>query len=89
MFLRSDGFDVKLAAKPLVYHFECKCELFGLGEVLGREVWLLDLNEDDTKSLVSGLQSRLPTLDASGRSTFCLAPMFRNYKKPCNLLMMP
>jgi hypothetical protein len=86
MFLRSDGFDAKLAAKRLVYHFECKRELFGSGQVLGREVRLSDLNEDDTESLESGFLSRLPTLDASGRSIFCLAPMLSKYKKLENLV---
>jgi hypothetical protein len=86
MFLRCERFDPKLAAKRLVRHFECKQKLFGSGEVLGREVRLSDLNEDDMESLESGFVQVLPTRDAAGRSIFCISPRYRTHKTIENLV---
>jgi hypothetical protein len=81
MFLRSERFATKLAAKKLVRHFEVKRELFGNGEILAREVRLSDLTKDDMETLESGFMQILPTRDAAGRSIFCLAPMYRPEEK--------
>jgi hypothetical protein len=86
MFLRSDRFDAKLAAKRLVLHFNCKQKVFGSGEVLGREIRLSDMNEDDMESLESGFLQVLPTRDAAGRSIICIAPMYMKHKKVENLV---
>jgi hypothetical protein len=86
MFLRSENFDPKKAAKKMISHFQIKRELFGSGDVLGREVRLSDLTEDDMESLESGFIQVLPTRDAAGRSIFCLAPMYSKHKTIGNLV---
>jgi hypothetical protein len=86
MFLRSKRFDPKKAAFRLVKHFECKKKLFGAGEILGREILLSDLNEDDMISLESGFIQVLPTRDAAGRSIFCMSPSYQTYKTVENMV---
>ena len=77
MFLRADRFDANLSAQRLVRHFEVKQELFGDGEVLGRDIFLSDLNDDDMRALESGFIQLLPSRDSSGRSIFSIVPMHR------------
>lgn len=77
MFLRADRFDANLSAQRLVRHFEVKRELFGDGEVLGRDIFLSDLDDDDMRALESGFIQLLPSRDSSGRSIFSIAPMHR------------
>eukprot|EP00934_Nitzschia_sp_Nitz4_P006172 Nitzschia sp. Nitz4//scaffold44_size153857//48705//50223//NITZ4_002711-RA/size153857-augustus-gene-0.18-mRNA-1//-1//CDS//3329552127//6162//frame0 len=77
MFLRGDFFDVKLAAERIVYHFEMKQHLFGKGEILGRDVRISDLNEDDMGALESGFIQLLPSRDVSGRLVVLVAPTLR------------
>jgi hypothetical protein len=86
MFLRSETFDAKKAAEKMICHFDIKRELFGSGDVLGREVRLSDLTEDDMESLESGFLQVLPTRDAAGRSIFCVAPMHKKHKTIENLV---
>ena len=71
MFLRSENFNCHDAAERLVYHFEKKEALFGSGEVLGRDVRLSDLTDDDVQAIESGLLQVLPTRDIAGRLIFC------------------
>ena len=70
MFLRSEHFDCKKAAKRLFFHFQHKEELFGSGEVLGRDVRLSDLNADDLKWLETGAMQFLSNRDNMGRPVF-------------------
>ena len=63
-----------------------KKELFGSGEILGREIRLSDLSEDDMETLESGFMQVLPTRDAAGRSIFCLTPSHRVFKHPENMV---
>jgi hypothetical protein len=86
MFIRSERYDPKLAAERLITHFAIKRDLFGSGEILGREIRLSDLSDDDMLSLESGFIQVLPTRDAAGRSIFCLAPSHKTYKDPDNLV---
>mmetsp|Transcript_77760 Transcript_77760/g.116955 ORF Transcript_77760/g.116955 Transcript_77760/m.116955 type:complete len:513 (+) Transcript_77760:269-1807(+) len=85
MFIRSEKYDPKLAAVRLITHFAIKQDLFGSGEILGREIRLSDLSQDDMTSLESGFMQVLPTRDAAGRSIFCVAPSHKKYKTPENL----
>lgn len=77
MFLRGDLLDVKVAAQRMVFHFETKKRLFGDGDVLGRDIRLSDLSNDDMAVLESGFLQVLPTRDAAGRTIFVAAPLFR------------
>lgn len=73
MFLRAHRFDAKLSAQRLLRHFEVKRALFGEGEVLGRDVLLSDLSDEDMRVLESGFVQILPGRDAAGRSIFWIA----------------
>ena len=55
-FLRTDLFDVELAAKRMIDHFTYKKELFGL-KALGRDILLSDFNQDDMDFFNSGFFS--------------------------------
>ena len=52
-FLRSDNLDIRAAATRIVLHFEIKELLFG-EDVLGRDITIDDLSEDDLDALRSG-----------------------------------
>ena len=65
-FLRAERYNISLAAKRILYHFQIKLELFGQ-EVLGREILLSDFNTDDNQSLKMGYLQVLPQSDFSGR----------------------
>lgn len=77
MFLRCDWFDTKLAAQRMVYHFEKKKELFGSGEILGRDVRLSDLCDEAMLALSSGFTQILPKRDAAGRFILYISPVLR------------
>lgn len=74
MFLRHAKYDVKAAAKRLVRHFELKRQLFGDGDVLGRDVRQSDLDQKDKVILHSGIYQILPTRDAAGRALLYYSP---------------
>lgn len=86
MFLRSERHDPKLAAKRMMMHFEMKRELFGDGEILGRNVVLEDLDGDDMECLQSGYVQILPERDVSGRVVIFAAMMKRKYKNVENMV---
>lgn len=77
MFLRCDRFESKVAAQRIVRHFEVKEELFGDGEVLGRDVRISDLSDEDVAALESGFFQMLPVRDNFGRSILFVAPAYR------------
>lgn len=82
MFLRSEGYDPKLAASKLIQHFHIKQELFGSSsiygeDILGRDVRLSDLSPDDIQTLESGFFQICPSRDVAGRSIFFQAPRHR------------
>jgi hypothetical protein len=66
MFLRSTDFDAMAAAARIVGHFKGKRELFG-PELLGRDIQLSDLDQDELETLASGGMNFLPRTDAGGR----------------------
>jgi len=74
-FLRCEQFDANAAAKRMVAHFVEKRNLFGSGEVLGRDVAQSDLGETDMAILRSGYIQVLPIRDASGRLIQFMTPM--------------
>jgi hypothetical protein len=80
MFLRGERYDPKLAAERLITHFAIKRDLFGSGEILGRDIRLSDLSDDDMESLESGFLQMFPTRDAAGRTIFSCAPTHRRGK---------
>jgi hypothetical protein len=69
MFLRSENYNVKLAANRLDLHFKHKLELFGI-EKLAKRITLDDLDEDDKAALFSGSLHILRQKDRSGRTVF-------------------
>ena len=84
MFLRAHKFDAKLSAQRFLRHFEVKRALFGEGEVLGRDILLSDLSDEDTRVLESGFVQILPGRDASGRSIFWIAATHIPFKSDLN-----
>ena len=70
-FLRCEGFDCKNAAGRLVLHFQQKEELFGSGDVLGRDVRLSDMDPSELEDIRKGVVQVLPTSDAAGRTVMC------------------
>lgn len=68
LFLRSQRFNVPLAAQFLVFHFELKRNLFGDGEVLVRDIRQSDLiHPEEQEILHEGLLQVMPKRDASDR----------------------
>lgn len=74
LFLRCVDYSPKLAAEKMVLHFDIKRELFGDGEILGREVRQSDLSPESLASLQLGEFQVLPQRDVSGRSVIALCP---------------
>lgn len=72
-FLRAEKFDAKLAALRFVRHFEEKLQLFqknderATDEIMGREITLDDLNEDDFETLEGGYLQVLTQPDCGNR----------------------
>ena len=71
-FLRAESFHCKNAAKRVVLHFRQKEELFGSGEVLGRDVRLSDMSPKDREGIAQGIVQVLPTADVAGRAVLCI-----------------
>lgn len=67
MFLRAEDFDVKLAVKRIISHFEQKLQLFGI-EKLARKITYEDFDEEDKVALHRGGTQILPYKDSSGRA---------------------
>jgi hypothetical protein len=74
MFLRSELFNCKNAAKILSLHFEKKAEIFGSGEIVGRDVCSSDMGPENLKILRSGSMQVLPSRNVAGRSVLCFIP---------------
>lgn len=85
MFLRAARFDVKAAATLIVRYFEDKRRLFG-EESLGRDISLIDLNQDDRDTLASGCCQFLSEPDRGGRSIFFWSQCNTKYKERENLV---
>jgi len=79
MFLRCDRFLTKVAAQRIVRHFDVKEDLFGDGEVLGRDVSQSDLSEEDMAVLESGFFQILPSRDSCGRTILFAVPELRPF----------
>jgi hypothetical protein len=77
-FLRADDFDPAAAAARMVAHFNLKLDLFG-SDLLGRDIRLDDLSDDDLESLRGGGMQLLQVPDHATRGvvfTRELATMF-------------
>ena len=85
-FLRAEKFDAALAASRLVLHFEEKLELFG-EDLLGREIQLSDLDQDDLDTLNMGYLQVLPEPDTNNRKVlFYYKAISDCYKRRENIL---
>lgn len=73
MFLRHEKFNVNNAAKLIASHFDIKRELFGDGDILGRDIRQSDLSSKDRVILESGFTQVLPMKDAAGRTLLLLS----------------
>jgi len=88
MFLRSEKFHIRKAAKRMVAYFEFKMELFGQ-ERITRDITLFDMTDDDREALYSGGKQAFPGgRDKSGRIIIWDCIAFRQYKNPKNHLRM-
>lgn len=67
MFIRSDRYDIKTAARTIVYHFDFKRRIFGDGEILARDVRQSDLTKEDMFIVENGGYQLFPCRDGSGR----------------------
>lgn len=76
MFLRCERFDAKLAAEKLVKHFKVKKDIFGGGEILGRDVKLSDMSEEDMTWLKAASVQIFRSRDAAGRLVLLVFPVF-------------
>lgn len=84
-FLRAEGFDAAAAAARMVRYFALKQSLFG-NELLGRDILLTDLNEDDMKTLRAGGVQILSEPDHAGRRIFFSQTRNYLYKERANLV---
>jgi hypothetical protein len=83
MFLRSEYFDARKAARRLVDHFQLKLVLFGI-EKLVTDITLDDLPEDALDCMNCGNIQILPAKDRSGRTIVCVAQKYQKYES-CSL----
>jgi hypothetical protein len=86
MFLRSERYDPKCAAERFVAHFTIKRNLFGSGEILGRDIRLSDLSKDDIETLECGFIQMLPSRDGGGRTIVAMSPSHRRCKTLDNVV---
>lgn len=84
-FLRSEDFDAARAAGRMMRYFALKQHLFGT-ELLGRDITLDDLNEDDKESLKAGGMQFLSKRDHAGRGIFFTRTANYVYKQRENLV---
>jgi hypothetical protein len=68
MFLRCERFNVQRAAQKMVDHFAVKREIFGGGEILGRDIKLSDLSKKEMEYMKWGGVQLMPSRDAGGRA---------------------
>ena len=68
MFLRAHQYDPVNTAARIVAAYACKEMFFGGGEILGRDIRLSDLTEEELAFLDNGVMQVLPTRDISGRT---------------------
>lgn len=85
-FLRSSEWNIEAAADAMLQHFRIKSDLFGMTEILGREVQWADLPEGAQEILSWGNMQLLPTTDAAGRTV--LMYRFRRYDNPEDLVSL-
>jgi hypothetical protein len=78
MFLRSEHYNVRLAAQRLVAHFNFKLEVFGV-EKLAKKITWDDLSELDRQCVESGSTQLLPEKDRSGRTVLVFIQEFIKY----------
>lgn len=67
MFLRSESFDVKKAARRLIKYYESKLVLWGESRLVKEPITLEDLSPDDLEALEAGSLQPLGVSDRSGR----------------------
>ena len=75
MFLRSENYHPRKAAKRLILHHQYKAILWGMDKVATR-ITYDDLSEDDKTALHAGSIQILPLKDTAGRTIFLFAPKF-------------
>eukprot|EP00934_Nitzschia_sp_Nitz4_P006221 Nitzschia sp. Nitz4//scaffold164_size50480//37886//41443//NITZ4_007007-RA/size50480-snap-gene-0.57-mRNA-1//1//CDS//3329538089//6211//frame0 len=80
-FLRSERYDPLWTAKKLAVHFDVKRQLFGDGEIMGREVRQSDLGEKANAQLNKGTFQVCPLKDSSGRGVVCMDSCFDDGKE--------
>ena len=84
-FLRADKWDAKASALRMTRHFEEKQRLFGV-DLLGRDITMLDLTDEDLKCLHAGGFQFLPRVDAGGRVVLFSRYSCLRYREPDNMV---
>lgn len=79
IFLRTDRYDAKDAAKRILRFFELKQKLFGTDKLV-KDITLADMNEDDIASIKTGSLQPVGR-DLSGRQVFIQFPALRRFKR--------
>jgi hypothetical protein len=90
MFLRTDRFDAKVAAKKLIKFLEWKLKIFGQEKLCQWHVGLDDLSADARFMVESGLCQVLPERDSRGRAITITASSYmpRLYRNPQSILQL-
>jgi len=83
MFLRSEFFDARKAAKRMVNYFHHKERLFGLDKLV-KDIELEDLGEDDLHDMMGGYLQVLPKKDRSGRTVVVSFHEKHNHRRHAN-----
>ena len=84
--LRSDNLDIKATVKRILLHFEVKEQIFG-PDLLGRDVTIDDMTEDDINALKSGgFYFGLGPCDHAKRQVFFWRYASLKYKKTENMV---
>jgi hypothetical protein len=85
MFLRSERFDPRKAAKRMVQYFESKLRLFGFDNLV-KPITLECMNEEDVKAVKTGCLQYSKSKDRAGRTVAFLFQKYYEYKEPINMV---
>ena len=85
LFLRSQRFDAKRAARRFLLHFDKKLQLFGKPK-LCKDITQDDLCRDDLDCMRNGHLQVLPSRDSLGRPVLVSLPGFVKYGKLDNVV---
>lgn len=83
MFLRSEDYNPRKAARRIVNHYKYKMELFGIDK-LARPITFDDLDKEDREAALTGFYQKLYLPDQSGRPVIIGFPHLMNFHSIVN-----